>query len=179
MKTKKLSKQQLTKLDVPLSGKEVIEMMKEIEKKHNDSSLMLDTDIRPDMTPEDIFNGKGSVILFHSWGKNEPVGHFVSLHRFHDKKGAGYAKDGLVYYFDSFGKKMYNPAIPEVLLKQYPQVLYNDVKFQKDESNACGRHCIAVSAFNKMGMDPFQIEEVLKSIGDVDNFVVDIFRKDK
>jgi len=176
---KKLTEQQLKKLDIPLSGGELVKMMKEIEQKHNGSSIMLDSDITSNMTPEDIFKGRGSVILFHSWGKYKPIGHWVSLHRNHGKKGEGYVKDGLVYYFDSFGKKMYNPAIAEVLLKQYPQVLYNDVKFQNDDSNACGRHCIAVSTFNKLGFSPFQIEEVLKSIGDVDNFVVDIFRQNK
>lgn len=176
---KKLTKIEQKKLDIPLSGQEMINMMKEIERKHNNQSLMLDTDITPNMTVEDIFKDKGSIILFHSWDENEPVGHWVSLHRFHNKKGKGYEKDGLCYYFDSFGKKPYNKAIEQVILKEYPQLLYNDVKFQKDDSNCCGRHNIAVSAFSKLGFSPFQIESMFKEIGDMDEFVINMFREHK
>ena len=59
-----------------------------------------------------------------------------------------------------------------VVLKSYPQFLVNDVKFQPESSNACGKYCLLVAALNKIGLSPYESEATLKTMGNVDDFVL-------
>jgi hypothetical protein len=140
-------------VDEPLNGYELQELMNDMNERLN---LMIDTDITPDMNIEDIFKGKGNIVLFHPW-EGQDVGHWVCMIR--------NKKLNKVYYFDSFGDMPYNKNIKKVILKSHPELLVNDVSFQPESSNACGKYCLMVISLNKMGLSPEQIELFLKSHG--------------
>ena len=147
--------------DEPLNGYQIEQLMNDMNERLN---IMTDTDIKPNWTIEDIFKGRGHVFLFHRW-PNQEIGHWVCMVRNKEKNQ--------VYYFDSFGKRPYNKAIESVCLKAGYQFLFNDVSFQPESSNACGKYCLLVIALNKMGLSPCQIEQFLRSHGkDLNKFIL-------
>lgn len=154
-----------SKKDYPLSGKELHDMILEMNERPN---IIDDKIINEKTTIEDIFKGSGHVILFKDWGGK--VGHWYAMVRNYK---------GEVYFFDSFGEHpdKYNKHIKTAILKSQPKLLYNDIPFQKDSSSCCGRHALLVCALNKMGKSPKEIEEAFKSLDDPDKFVIDLIRK--
>lgn len=154
------------KKDFPMSGKQVVDMLKEVEKRPH---LIDDRQIKPNSRIEDIFDGNGAVIVFHDWGGK--VGHWYAIVR---------NFDDVVYFFDSLGEHpdRYNTNIKKAILNSGKRLFYNDVKFQKDDSSCCGRHALLVCALNKMGMKPKEIESAFKSLENPDEFVINMIRPD-
>ena len=164
-------------MDTPLSNHDLERLMNDMNERAN---IIESSDIKETDNIEDIFNGKGHAIIFVRH-PNQKIGHWTVMVRQHDPLKNGYSKNGNVYYFDSFGERPKNKNIEKVVLKSYPELLYNDIKFQADDSNACGRHCLLITALNKMGLKPRQIEEVLKKMlrkngGSLDKFVIEKIR---
>lgn len=152
--------------DEPLNGYQVQELMNDMNERLN---LMVDEEITPNMTIEQIFKDRGHVFLFHPW-KGQEIGHFVCMVRHKDEQTGKM----IYYYFDSFGKRPYNKAIDKVILKAGHNLYYNDVEFQPESSNACGKYCLLVIALNKLGLNPAQIETFLKSHGkDLNKFILE------
>lgn len=148
--------------DEPLNGYQVQQLMNDMNERLN---MVDDATVRPSMTIEQLFKGRGHVFFWHGWGKGQTVGHFTCLVR--------NKAENQVYYFDSFGVRPYNKAIETVCLKAGYQFLFNDVAFQPDDSNACGKYCLLVIALNKMGLSPCQIELFMKSYGGkINDFVL-------
>jgi hypothetical protein len=150
--------------DKPLSGYDLIRMMKDLDERGN---IIQDTDIKASDNIEDIFHDKGHALIFHPW-PGQKIGHWVCMIRNKELNQ--------VYYYDSFGKNPYNKNIITVVLKTYPELLVNDIQFQNNNSNCCGRQCLLVCALNKLGLSPEQIEEFLKTF-DVDKFVIDTIQE--
>ena len=153
--------------DVPLSGRQLGALIQEMDERPN---IIDDKKINQNSSIEDIFSDSGHTILFHDWGGK--VGHWVVMVR---------QRDGDVYFFDSLGEhpNKYNKHIKTVVLKSHPRLLWNDIKFQKDKSNCCGRYAVLVSAMNKLGLKPKEIETELKKIKDVDKFIINLVQQEK
>jgi hypothetical protein len=166
-------------MDKPLSNHDLERLMKDMDERAN---ILESKDIKAHHTIEDIFKGKGHAILFNEY-PGEEIGHWTIMVRHHNKannNNNAFSKQGQIYYFDSFGDKPSNKNIETVVLKTYPELLYNDHPFQLEDSNACGRHCLMVAALNKLGYSPHQIEDVLlkkfKKAGSMDEFVIKTIR---
>ena len=165
--------------DVPLSNYDLADIFQQMNERPN---IILEKDISSDMDIEDIMKNSGHAVIFLEH-EGQETGHWVVLLRHHGKKKlkdgkSGFLKNGLIYYYDPLGDAPRKKELVDVVLKKYPQLLFNDQAFQPEDSNACGRHCALSACFNKLGMSPFQIEEVMKSIGDVDAFVLDLVKKE-
>lgn len=163
-------------MDKPLSNHDLERLMQEMGERAN---IIENKNIKASDNIEDIFNGKGHAILFIEY-PDQKIGHWVIMVRHHLSNNNGYSKNGQIYYFDSFGEKPKNKNIEKVVLKSYPELLYNDKTFQPEDSNACGRHCLMVASLNKLGYDPHQIEDILlktfKKKGELDKFVIKTIR---
>lgn len=163
------------KLDTPLSCVDIVEMMKDINERA-ERPFIVDKDIKASWNIEDIFKGKGHAILFHPH-EGQEYGHWVVLTRSHNKHNGKFDKDGTCFYFDSFGTMPYNKNIEKVVLKTYPELYVNDKSYQKGDSMSCGRFCLLVVALNKLGYNPMQMEEILKSMGKkINDFVIEKIR---
>ena len=162
------------KLDVPLSGYDLKDLFLGMQERPN---IVLMNDIKPHWGVQDIFKGSGHATLFiEHEGQN--IGHWVACilnHAKDNKTESGYSKNGHCYYFDSLGDEPPKQLV-EVLLKSYPKVLYNDRPYQKDHENSCGRWALAVSALNKLGLNPYEIEKMLDETKDVNKFIIETFR---
>ncbi len=152
--------------DIPLSGRQLHEMILEMEERPN---IIDDKNIKSNSTVNDIFGDSGHAILFHKYPGQE-VGHWIAIVRNYD---------GDVYFHDSLGKSpdAYNKNIAKVVLKEYPKLYYNDIAFQKDDTSTCGRHAVLVCAMNKLGLKPHEIEKEFKKMKSPDNFVLELVKK--
>ena len=153
-------------LDSPLSGKQLHEMLKQMDERPN---IITDKSINENSTIEDIFNGSGHSILFHNWGGK--IGHWYAMVR---SRNPPY-----IYFFDSFGEHpdKYNKHIKDVVLKSGNRFYYNNNKFQNDKASSCGRHALLVCGLNKMNIKPNEIENAFKSLDNPDEFVVNMIRQ--
>ena len=106
---------------------------------------------------------EGLILLYQL--EDENTGHWTSLFR---------NSDGLVEYFDPYGKKpdhwlfkmkSYNneyPYLTQLLLQEQKDtdqpVVYNEVAFQKNGSDisTCGRWCILRLKYKNLPLDMFQ-----------------------
>jgi hypothetical protein len=153
--------------DIPLSGKQLHDMILEMEERPN---IIESKKITSSSTVKDIFGDSGHAIIFHSHGPQSKVGHWLSIVRNYD---------GDVYFHDSLGESpdKYNKNIAKTILKEYPKLYYNDIAFQKDDTSTCGRHSVLVCALNKMKYKPHQIEQVFKEMKNPDDFVLELVKK--
>lgn len=150
--------------DLPMSGKELHEMLKQMDERPN---VIDGKSITKNSTIEDIFHGSGHAIIFHDWGGR--IGHWYAMVR---------NRNGEIYFFDSFGEHpdKYNKNIKDVVLKSGNRFYYNDIKFQNDNASSCARHSLLVCALNRMNKSPKEIEEAFKSLDNPDEFVIEMIR---
>ena len=160
------------KLDIPLSGYDLKHLFSSMEERPN---IVLENDIKNTWTADDIFKGSGHATIFREY-PNEAVGHWYVVTRHHKPTKSGYEKDGSVLIFDSLGGKP-KKAVVDVLLKSYPKVLWNEIPYQKDEENSCGRWALAIASLNKLGLSPYEIEDLLKNTKNINEFIINTFRK--
>lgn len=147
-------------MDVPISNWTIEELMQDMQQRAN---IIEESSITPMSDVErDIFKGHGHVILFHRH-KGSNVGHWIAMIR--------NARTNQVYYFDPLGHMPHNKDIANVVMKKY-KFLVNDIPFQPESSNACGRHSLMVVGLNKIGLTPYEIEDFLKKMKDVDGYVI-------
>lgn len=148
--------------DTPISNWTIERLLSDTKQRANiieESTITANSDLQ-----RDIFRGHGHVILFHRH-HGTPVGHWIAMIQNKDTKQ--------VYYFDPLGDDPYNKNIEKVVLKTYPEFLINDIPYQKQSSNSCGRHVVMVVALNKIGLTPEEIEKFLKDqVKDVDKYVI-------
>lgn len=148
-------------MDTPISNWTIEELLKDAGERANiieESSITSKSDV------EDIFKNRGHAIIFHRHSPQpNAIGHWIAIIRNN--------KTNEVYYFDSLGDEPYNKAIPEVILRKYKKLYINDVPFQPDNTNSCGRHAVMVVALNKIGLTPKQIEHFLKTF-DANDYVI-------
>lgn len=147
--------------DTPLTNVDIDELLKDM---HERANIVEEKDVKASDTIEDLFKDRGHVIFFVRWSPEpQAIGHWTCMVRNQRTKQ--------IYYFDSLGKPPRNRNIEKVVLKSYPEIVYNDIEFQGD-TNCCGRYALLVICLNKLGYTPEQIEEQLISLGDVDGFVI-------
>lgn len=165
-------------VDNPLSGRDIKNFMQEMNERPN---LIFNNDITNDSNAESIFKNSGHAIIYHDWGTD--TGHWLCAVRKHDKNKQGFNKEGEVYFFDSFGESpnYYNKNIVKALLKDYKKVNYNDIKLQSDDANTCGKHCLMICAYNKLGLGASDIDKILKKMKNkkvnFDKLAIDIIKK--
>ena len=94
---------------------------------------------------EDIFKGRAHTILFEeNPNPNEDIGHFTVLLRNH---GNG----GTCIYFDSYGDRLKNQKLRQILGSKYHTIQYNPHRFQDyGDSSCCGRYALSGVALNKI-----------------------------
>ena len=159
------------KKDIPLSGYDLKSLFSEMSERPN---IILENEIKPSWTVEDIFKGSGHATIFKEH-EGQDVGHWYGCVRSHKKQGKQFQDEGEVYVFDSLGDPPPKQLV-DVLLKSYPKVLYNDRSYQKDNENSCGRWALAIASFNKLGLKPHEIEKILDNTKDVNKFIIETFR---
>ena len=76
--------------------------------------------------------------------------HFVSILK----------KSNLIYYFDSFGKKLTNTDIKTFLKKGKFQIKINNVKIQDFNSHFCGLYCLAFLIYSQRNNKPFTFVKI-------------------
>jgi len=92
---------------------------------------------------------------------DEPGSHWVSLY---------INKEGVAFYFDSFGFEIRNNHIKSFLKKKSKKILYNRKQLQHISSNKCGRFCCAFVIYI---LKQCSIEEFLSK------FSINLFINDK
>ena len=138
----------MNSLDTALSNYDLSHLMSEVD--NGTAHIIDDTQITSKTDIKQLFGTHDYVILFHKWPKKR-IGHWVVL----TKSGRN------LFYFDSLGD-MYSPVLIDLCKKQGYNLFVNDIQFQPDNTNMCGRWALLSIASNRLGLSPYQFIEILK-----------------
>lgn len=150
----------LKHLDIPLSNFDLIHT---IAKDMKERANIVDTrQINKYNNLEQLFQGRGHAILYEpSEDPKSDIGHWTCLVR---QRKSPLSDNGSVIYWDSYGGKLKNDKIRNILKKKYQMIQFNPKRFQKYSSNPCGRYVLLCVALNKLKPDltAKDIEDFLK-----------------
>ena len=130
----------------PLSNYDLLAgLMKEMKERGNIFDMR---EIENADTIEDVFSYKGHTILFEpSEDPTNDVGHWTCLIRNH-------RNGGNIIFFDSFGDKLKNKRLRQILGDNYKFLEFNPNQFQDyGKSAVCGRYALLCVALNKIIKD--------------------------
>lgn len=121
---------------------------------------------------EDVFSGRGHAILFEPPENGDPngVGHWTCLTR---------TNKGNCIYFDSYGDKIKDQKLKQILKSKYKQIQYNPHKLQSHSSSVCGRYALMCVGLNKIIPD-LDIKHIVKFLDtkpsnqSFDKFILDM-----
>lgn len=141
------------KLESPLSN---FDLLKVISKEMKERGNIFDmSNINGVSDIEQIFKNRGHAILFEP-DPNGDIGHWTALVR--SPKNC--------IYFDSYGSKISNERLLNILKKRYPLIQFNPKQFQGyGKSAVCGRYALACVALNKI-IPNMTVKHIIKVLED-------------
>lgn len=127
----------------PLSNYDLIKI---VSKDLKDRANIIDT-TKPHTYNDfnDLWKGRGHCILFENPNKKQ-VGHWTALLR---QKAKGKKKERCMY-IDSYGGKIKDKKLKQILKKKYDYIEYNPYQLQEFDSNYCGYYVFLLCALNKI-----------------------------
>jgi hypothetical protein len=127
-------------MDKPLSN---YDLMREITNDMKDRANIVDVgEMEKYNNVENIFNGRGHAILFIPPKDGGDVGHWTVLLRSDNGQKC--------IYYDSYGDKLENQKLRQILNTKYKSIQYNTKRFQEYGSSVCGRYALACIGLNKL-----------------------------
>lgn len=143
--------------DNALSNVDMDKLLQEIDSRG--LNWIKSSNIKNNMTVDDLFDDYGHLVIWHPWNKNSA--HWICILRNPNKE---------YFYFDSFGAKhdvIKEKEILHILKKDSDKskLFVNDITFQKDDSAVCGRYCVLLIGLNKIFQGDFKaIDNCLKTL---------------
>jgi hypothetical protein len=157
-------------MDEPLSNIDLNKYIKQVENKGVNIFQM--DNLKPNTQIEHIFKDRGHVIYFVKYPDSN-IGHWICNLR---------TPDGNIYWMDSFGDapNEYNKnVIPCYKNNNIKHLNISEAKLQGGKSMACGKYATLFVTLHKMGIEPTQMIDFLKSegkkYGSVDKFILSLF----
>ena len=151
-------------MDIPLSDHNLRELCLEMNERAN--VLTINEILTNNLDKEKVFKHSGHVILFYN-NPGQSVGHWLTCIR---------KPDDTVYLFDSLSEPYEKYGIHKWLNKHFKKVYYNPYKFQRDDTNTCGKYCLLCIALNKLQFTYKEIEDFFKLVSPCDDYILNIFQ---
>ena len=139
-------------INTPLSN---YDLMRGISRELKERANIVDVrEIDKYKTVDELFDNRGHAILFEPpEDTKSDVGHWTCLLRT--------KKEGNCIYFDSYGNKLNNSKLRNLLKTKYPEIQYNPIQLQGYGTSVCGRYALVGACLNKIIPD-LNIKKILE-----------------